>query len=356
MFSSFWGKFSKDLGIDLGTANTLVFCKDKGIVVNEPSVVALNSRTGQIVAVGRSAKDMIGKTPAHITTVRPLVSGIISDFEVTEKMLKFFIDRIHKDGFALSPRPRVVVGVPLDLTEVERKAVEDAALNAGARVVYLVEEPMAAAIGARLPITEPVGNMVVDIGGGTTEIAVISLGGVVTWKSLRSAGDEMNKSITAYARDSFNLLLGERVAENIKMRVGTAMEMEEPLEIEMRGRDIVTGLPKEIIVNDTQIRQALSRSVCAIVEGIKAALEITPPELVADIYERGIVLTGGGALLKGIDTVISKAAEIPVRITDDPLTCVVRGTGYLLEDINLLQTVALPSSQESQKELAGVFG
>jgi len=356
MFNSFWGKFSKDLGIDLGTANTLVYCKDKGIVVNEPSVVALNTRSGQIVAVGRSAKDMIGKTPAHISTVRPLVSGIISDFEVTEKMLKFFIERIHKDGFALLPRPRVVIGVPLDLTEVERKAVEDAALNAGAREVYLVEEPMAAAIGARLPITEPVGNMVVDIGGGTTEIAVISLGGVVTWKSLRIAGDEMNKNIVGYARENFNLLLGERVAENIKMRIGTAMEMEEPLEMEMRGRDMITGLPKEILVNDAQIRQSLSRSVRTIVESIKAALEVTPPELVADIYERGIVLTGGGALLKGIDTVISNAAEIPVRITDDPLTCVVRGTGYLLDDSSLLQTVALPSSQENARETVGAFG
>ncbi|MBU0624768.1 rod shape-determining protein [Patescibacteria group bacterium] len=355
MFNSFWGKFSKDLGIDLGTANTLVYCKDKGIMVNEPSVVALNSRTGQIVAVGRLAKDMIGKTPAHITTVRPLVSGIISDFEVTEKMLKFFIERIHHGGFAMMPRPKVVIGVPLDLTEVERKAVEDAALNAGAREVYLVEEPMAAAIGARLPITEPVGNMVVDIGGGTTEIAVISLGGVVTWKSLRVAGDEMNKNIVNYARENFSLMLGERVAENIKICIGTAMELDEPLEIEMRGRDMITGLPKEILVNDKQIRQALARSVKKIVESIKAALEITPPELVADIYERGIVLTGGGALLKGLDTVISNAAEIPVRITDDPLTCVVRGAGFLLDDMRLLQTVALPSSQERQQEIIGAF-
>jgi rod shape-determining protein MreB len=350
MFNSFLGKFSKDLGIDLGTANTLVYCMDKGIVVNEPSVVALNTRTGQIVAVGQAAKDMIGKTPSHILTVRPLVSGIISDFEVTEKMLKYFIERIHKDGFSLVPRPKVVVGVPLDLTEVERKAVEDAALNAGAREVYLIEEPMAAAIGARLPITEPVGNMVVDIGGGTTEIAVISLGGVVTWKSLRIAGDEMNKNIVNFARENFNLLLGERVAENIKMRVGSAMELDEPLEIEMRGRDMITGLPKEIMVSDTQIRQALSRSVRTIIESIKAALEMTPPELVADIYERGIVLSGGGAMLKGMDIVISRAAEIPVRITDDPLTCVVRGTGILLDNPQLLHTVALPSSQETQKD------
>ncbi len=350
MFNNLWGKFSKDLGIDLGTANTLVYCKDKGIIINEPSVVSLNTRTGQIVAVGNAAKDMIGKTPAHISTVKPLVAGIISDFEVTEKMLKFFIEKSHKDGFSVLPRPRVVIGVPLDLTEVERKAVEDAALNAGAREVYLVEEPMAAAIGARLPITEPVGNMVVDIGGGTTEIAVISLGGVVTWKSIPVAGDELNKNIVTFARENFNLLLGERVAENIKMRVGSAMQLDEPLQIEMRGRDMVTGLPKEIIVNDGQIRESLARSVRTVVENIKSALEITPPELVADIYERGIVLTGGGALLKGIDKVISRAAEIPVRVADDPLTCVVRGTGILLDNMELLKTIALPSSQENAGE------
>jgi rod shape-determining protein MreB len=355
MFNGFLGKFSRDLGIDLGTANTLVYCKDKGIIINEPSVVAINTRTGQIVAVGHSAKDMIGKTPAHIATVKPLVSGIISDFEVTEKMLKYFIDKSHKDNFSILPRPRVVIGVPLDLTEVERKAVEDAALNAGAREVFLVEEPMAAAIGARLPITDPVGNMVVDIGGGTTEIAVISLSGVVTWKSLPIAGDELNKNIVLFARENFNLLLGERVAENIKMRIGSAMQLEEPLSMEMRGRDMVTGLPKEIMVSDAQIREALARSVRTIVENIKSALEITPPELVADIYERGIVLTGGGALLKGLDNVISRAAEIPVRVADDPLTCVVRGTGLLLDDIELLKTIALPSSQETAAERRAMF-
>jgi rod shape-determining protein MreB and related proteins len=245
------------------------------------------------------------------------------------------------------PRPRVVIGVPLDLTEVERKAVEDAALNAGAREVYLVEEPMAAAIGARLPITEPVGNMVVDIGGGTTGIAVISLSGIVTWKSISIAGDELSKNITNYARENFNLLLGERVAENIKIRIGSAETLDEPLTMEMRGRDMVTGLPKEITVNDSQIRDALARSVKTIVEHIKAALEITPPELVADIYERCIMLTGGGAMLKGLDKVISRAAEIPVRVADDPLTCVVRGTGILLDDDTLLKTIALPSSRET---------
>ena len=355
MFNAFLGRFSRDLGIDLGTANTLVYCKDKGIIINEPSVVALNQRTGQIVAVGHAAKDMIGKTPAHIATVKPLVSGIISDFEVTEKMLKYFIDKSHKDNFSVLPRPRVVIGVPLDLTEVERKAVEDAALSAGAREVYLVEEPMAAAIGARLPITEPVGNMVVDIGGGTTEIAVISLSGVVTWKSIPVAGDELNTNVVMFARENFNLLLGERVAENIKMRIGSAMQVEEPLIMEMRGRDMVTGLPKEIMVNDAQIREALARSVRTIVENVKSALEITPPELVADIYERGIVLTGGGALLKGLDQVISRAAEIPVRVADDPLTCVVRGTGILIDNLDLLKTIALPSSQEGAAERRTMF-
>jgi len=356
MFSSFFGKFSKDLGIDLGTANTLVYCQDKGIIINEPSVVAVNNRSGQIVTVGYAAKEMIGKTPPHIQTVKPLVNGIISDFEVTEKMLKYFIEKAHKDGFSVMPRPRVVIGVPLDLTEVERKAVEDAALSAGAREVYLVEEPMAAAIGARLPVTEPVGNMVVDLGGGTTEIAVISLEGVVSWKSIPVAGDELNKNIVNYARESFNLYLGERAAEVIKMRVGSAMQMEEPLQIEMRGRDMVTGLPKEILVSDEQIREAMSRSVRAVVDNVKMVIEMTPPELVADIYERGIVLTGGGAMLRGLDRVISKAAEIPVRVADDSLTCVVRGTGLLLDQPELLKTIALPSSQEVDTGRVGALG
>lgn len=349
MFDNFFGRFSKDLGIDLGTANTLVFVRDKGIVINEPSVVAINTRTDQILAVGRMAKEMVGKTPAHIVTTKPLVKGVISDFEVTEKMLKYFIDKVHQDTFTVVPRPRVVIGVPLEITEVERKAVEDAALSAGAREVYLIEEPMAAAIGARLPIEDAVGTMVVDIGGGTTEIAVISLGGVVTWKSLPIAGNEFDKNIVQYAREVFNLFLGERVAEFIKMKIGSAMELPAPLEMEMRGRDMLTGLPKEIMVNDAQIREALAKSIRAIVESIKATLELTPPELVADIYERGIVLTGGGALLKGIDKVIARAAEIPVRIADDPLTCVVRGTGLVLESPELLKIIALPSSTQETK-------
>lgn len=350
MFNRVLGKLSRDLGIDLGTANTLVYSEDKGILINEPSVVALNTRNGQILAVGQSAKEMVGKTPAHIVTVRPLVAGIISDFEVTEKMLKYFFERAHTDRFSILPRPRVVIGVPLDLTEVERKAVEDAALNAGAREVYLIEESMAAAIGARLPISEPVGNMVVDVGGGTTEIAVISLGGVVTWKSVPIAGDEMNKNIVHYARENFGLLLGDGVAEAIKMKIGSAIELGEKMEIEMRGRDMMTGLPKEIIVNDEQVREAISRSVRSVIENTKTVLEATPPELVADIYERGIVLTGGGALLLGLDQLISQTAEIPVRVADDPLTCVVRGTGILLDNLDLLKEVALPSSRDLERQ------
>ncbi|MFA5188817.1 MAG: rod shape-determining protein [Patescibacteria group bacterium] len=351
IFDRILGRFSKDIGIDLGTANTLVYVKDKGIVINEPSVVAINSKTDQILAVGGEAKKMVGKTPAHIIAIKPLVDGVISDFEVTEKMLKYFIDKIHAEGFNLLPRPRVVIGVPLDITEVERKAVEDAAYSAGAREVYLVEESMAAAIGCRLPIEEALGNMIVDIGGGTSEIAVISLGGVVTWKTIKIAGDEMNKNIIQYARSKFNLLLGEKVAEEIKIKIGSAAELKQPLEAQMRGRDLVTGLPKEIIVNDSQIREALAKSVRIIIDNVKATLEITPPELVADIYERGILLTGGGALLKSLDIAISRATQIPVFVADDPLTAVVRGTGYLLDDLPLLKNVASPSTMEQSSKM-----
>lgn len=344
MFNKLLGKFSKDLGIDLGTANTRVFVREKGIMVNEPSVVAVNTRTDQILAVGSDARDMVGKTPPHIMTTRPLHKGVISDFEIAEKMLKYFIDRVHKESFTIVPRPRIVIGVPLETTEVERKAIEDAALSAGAREVFLVETPMLSAIGARLPISESVGMMIVDIGGGTTEIAVLSLGGVVTWKSLPIAGDELNKNIVQYARDAFNLLLGERVAEAVKIRIGSVIEQADPLTMEMRGRDLLSGLPKEIIVTDTQIREAISRSVATIVQNIKATLEVTPPELVADIYERGIILTGGGSLLRGIEQLISRQAEIPVRVAEDPLTCAVRGAGALLENDALLKDLALPSA------------
>ena len=343
MFAKLLGKFSHDLGIDLGTKNTLVYVSDKGIVVNEPSVVAINKRTNEILEVGEAANRMVGKTPGHIEAIKPLVDGVISDFEVTEKMLKYFINKVHNEHFALIPRPRVVIGIPLDLTEVEKKAVEDAARSAGARKVYLIDEAMAAAIGAHLPVTEATATMVVDIGGGTTEIAVISLGGVVTWKSLRLAGNEFDNNIIEYIREEFNILIGEQIAEDIKIKIGSAIPLDEAKEMEVRGRDLITGLPKAIMVTDKQIREAISRTILKIVENIKTILETTPPELVSDIYERGIFLSGGGALLRGLDKAISLASKIPVKIAEDPLTCVVRGTGYLLGNKELLEKVVLPS-------------
>ncbi len=346
MFNKLLGRFSHDLGIDLGTRNTLVYVSDKGLIINEPSVVAINKRTNEILEVGEAAKKMIGKTPGHIEAIKPLVDGVISDFEITEKMLKYFINKVHSENFALIPRPRVVIGIPLDLTEVEKKAVEDAAKSAGARKVYLIEEAMAAAIGARLPVTEATATMVVDIGGGTTEIAVISLGGVVTWKSLKAAGNEFDNNIIEYIREEFNILIGEQLAESIKISIGSAVSQDEPREIEVRGRDLVSGLPKAVMVNDKQIREAISRTVNKIIENIKTILETTPPELVSDIYERGLYLAGGGALLRGLDKAISVASKIPVKIVDDPLTCVARGTGLLLNNKELLEKVVLPTNLE----------
>ncbi len=350
MFDNFFGFFSKDVGIDLGTANTLVYVKGRGIVINEPSVVAINQKTGQILAIGQEAKKMVGRTPGHIVASRPLVAGVVSDFEVTEQMLKFFIDKVHRESFSILPRPRVAIGIPSGVTEVERKAVEDATKSAGARAVYLIEEPMAAAIGIRLPVQEAAGNMVVDIGGGTTEMAVISLGGIVVSKSLRVAGDKLNEDIIQYARDEFNLLLGEKTAEDIKLAIGSACPLEEKLETTMRGRDLVTGLPKEVTVDDTQIRKALNRSVKTLVNTIKGAIEETPPELVADIMERGIFLVGGGGLLRGLDQLIAEQTEMPVKLVEDPLTAVVRGTGMVLEDVDALREVLVsPRYEEPPK-------
>ncbi len=346
MFNKLLGKFSKDLAIDLGTKNTLVYTNDKGIIINEPSVVAVNMRTDEILAVGEDAKRMVGKTPGHIQAIKPLVDGVISDFEVTEKMLKYFIDKVHSESFTLIPRPRVVIGIPLDITEVEKKAVEDAAKSAGARQVFLIEEPMAAAIGTRLPITEPKATMIVDIGGGTTEISVISLGGVVTWKTLRIAGNHLDNDIIQYIREEFNILIGEQVAEDVKIKIGSATPLKESMEMEVRGRDLINGLPKAVIINDNQIREAISKTIGQIIENIKITLETTPPELVSDIYEHGIVLVGGGALLRGIDKEIAQATKIPARIADDPLTCVVRGTGILLSDSELLEKVISPGAEE----------
>jgi len=333
----------------LGTANTLVYVKGKGIVVNEPSVVALNIKTKQILAIGEEAKKMVGRTPANIVASRPLVDGVVSDFEVTEIMLKYFIDKVHKESFALFPRPRVVVGIPSGVTEVEKRAVEDAAKNAGAREAYLVEEPMAAAIGARLPIQEAAGTMVVDIGGGTTEVAVISLGGVVAARSIRIAGDELNEDIIQYARDEFNLLLGERTAEDIKIAIGSAYPLDKKLEAVMRGRDLVTGLPKAIPVDSDQIRQALAKSVNILIDSIKITIEETPPELVADIMEQGIFLAGGGALLKGLDQLVTLTTKMPVHMANDPLTCVVRGTGLILEDLDSLRGVLVPTNYKAPR-------
>jgi rod shape-determining protein MreB and related proteins len=346
MFNKFLGKFSKDLGIDLGTKNTLVYTEDKGIVINEPSVVAVNTRTEEILAVGDEAKKMVGKTPAHIQVIKPLVDGVISDFEVTEKMLKYFIDKAHQESFILMPRPRVVIGIPLDITEVEKKAVEDAAKSAGAREVFLIEESMAAAIGARLPVADPTATMIVDIGGGTTEIAVISLGGVVAWKTLRVAGNTIDNNIIQYIREEFNILIGDQVAESVKIKIGSAGPMKEPMEMEVRGRDLINGLPKAIMISDSQVREAISRTLAQIIENIKSTLEVTPPELVSDIYEHGIVLAGGGALLRGLDKEIAQVTKIPVRVADDPLTCVVRGAGALLSDRELLEKILTPRAEE----------
>jgi len=343
-----FGAFSQDVGIDLGTANTLVYVNGKGIVINEPSVVAINKRTGEVLAIGKDAQRMVGKTPAHIVAIRPLKDGVISDFEVTEQMLRYFIQKVHQEGLHLLPRPRIVIGIPSSVTEVERRAVEEASLRAGARNVFLIEESMAAAIGSRMPVHEAAGNMVVDIGGGTTEVAVISLGGIVVSKTLRVAGDEMNDNIIHYARDNFNMLVGERTAEDVKIRIGSAVEMDQILETPLRGRDLVTGLPKEVILSDGQVREALQRSVTGIVDAIKTTVEETPPELISDIIEQGIMMAGGGSLLRGLDQVVSQATRIPTRLADDPLTSVVRGTGFVLEDLEAVQEVLLPSVHDVQ--------
>ncbi len=339
-------KFTTDIGIDLGTTSTLVYTKEKGIFVNEPSVVAVNMRTEEILAVGREAKQMLGKTPAHIQAVKPLVDGVISDFEVAERMLKYFIDKVKANNLILAGRPRVVIGIPLDVTEVEKKAVEDAVKSAGAREVHLIEESMAAAIGSRLPVTEAKATMIVDIGGGTTEIAVISLGGVVNWKTLRLAGNELDNNISQYIREDFNMLIGEQVAEQIKIKIGSAAPLKDELKMSVRGRDLLNGLPKAIEITDGQVREAISRTVEQIIDNIKITLETTPPELVSDIYEYGIILSGGGSLLRGLDKEIAQAIKIPVRIADDPLTCVVRGTGILLDDDELLAKVHSPLANE----------
>jgi len=348
MFRKFLNKFSKKIGIDLGTAQTVICLQDKGIVIREPSIVAINNKLDQIIAVGEDARKMVGKNPKYISLAYPLVKGVISDFEVTEKMLKYFFDKIFQENFNFVARPSVTISIPLEVTEVEKKAVEDAALGAGAGRVYLVEEIMAAAIGARLPVQDASGSMIINFGGGKTEIAVISLQGAVTWKTLTIAGEELNKNIIQYARDHFNLMIGEKIAEEIKKKIGSAYDLKEPMAIEMRGRDLISGLPREIIITDYQVRESVMQSIGNIIDAIKSVLEITPPELVADIYEKGILLCGGGSLLRGLDKIISQETEIPVRVADDPTTCTIRGLNLLLDDDKLLSEIALPSANEEK--------
>lgn len=323
--------FKKDIGIDLGTVNSLVYVKDRGIVINEPTVVAFNNKTNQVLAIGEEAKKMLGRIPGHISVVRPLVNGVISDFETAQEILRHYFRRISGNRFF--NYHRAVIGIPTNLTEVERKSVEDAVLSAGASKVYLIEEPIAAALGARLPIHEPAANMVVDIGGGTTEIAIISLSGSVVSKGLKIAGDKLNSDIIRFVRDEFDLLIGEPTAEELKIIIGSAIPLDEKLELAIRGRDASTGLPKEVIVKSHQIRSAISRSLRLIAEAIKETIESAPPELAGDILKRGIYLCGGGSLLKGIDQYLEKELNVKTSVIDDPLTCVVRGAGIAVENL-----------------------
>lgn len=336
---------SNDIGIDLGTANTLVYVRNRGIVINEPSVVAVNQKTGQVVAVGAQAKEMLGRTPAHITAVRPVVGGVISDFEVTEEMLAHLIRRAEAGSRKLFG-PRVVVGVPSGVTNVETRAVRDAAKNNGARQVYIVEEPMAAAIGIRLPVHDPAGNMIVDIGGGTSDIAVISLGGIVRSKSLKIAGDRFNDDIISFIRNRFKMLIGEKTAENLKIALGSVLPQREPQEASVRGRDLVTGLPREIMVKDSEVREAIALSVSHLIDAVKEVLEIAPPEIVSDVMGRGLYLVGGGALLKSLPELFAEELSLPVHLADDPMTAVARGTGVILEDFDTYKDLLIVNEDE----------
>ena len=345
-FNNLFGNFSTDLGLDLGTGSTLMSLKGKGILINEPSVVAVNNRTDQIISIGGEASKMIGKTPPYIQAVRPLSHGVISDFEVAEKMIKYFIDRVHQESFSLFPRPRVVIGVPLEITPVEKKAAEDAVLSAGAKTVLLVQNIVAAAVGAGLAIQDPSGHMIISLGSGLTEIAVLSLSGVVTAKSISIAGSTLNNDIIQYAREKYSILIGERMAEECKIKIGSVADIGEPLNMNIQGRDIVSGLPKQVNITNQEIREATNFSIQKIINEIKTTLEYTPPELIADIYERGIILTGGGSLMRGMDKLISDHIKIPVMITDDPLTCTIRGINALLEHECLLSEVKVPTSKD----------
>jgi rod shape-determining protein MreB len=346
MIKRFYELFASDVGIDLGTANTLVYIKGQGIVINEPSIVAVNDKTGRVVAIGNDAKQMIGRTPLHISVVKPLVDGVISNFEVAEEMLRYFLRHVAKQSPKKFLRPRVVIGVPSGITNVEIRAVRDAAKNAGAGRVHVVEEPMAAAIGVRLPVQDPVGHMIVDIGGGTVDIAVISLGGIVQAKNLRVAGDKLNADIMAYVRDEFKILLGEKTAEEVKIAIGSVYRRRDSQEATIRGRDLITGLPKEVVITDADIREAIGESIALLVDSIKEVLESTPPEVVSDVMHKGIIVTGGGSLIQGLEELLSEELKIPIHMSPDPLSSVVRGTGVILEDIEAYRDILLNDDNE----------
>ncbi|MFQ5540886.1 MAG: rod shape-determining protein [Candidatus Paceibacteria bacterium] len=337
-------RFSRSIGIDLGTANTLVYVRGKGVVISEPSVVAVNQKTGQVVAVGREAKAMLGRTPGHITAIQPLVEGVVSDFEVTEEMIAYLIQKAQGPKRPLLG-PQVVIGVPSGITNVEVRAVRDAARNAGAREVLIVEEPMAAALGARLPVHEPMGTMIIDIGGGNTDIALISLGGIVRSKNVRIAGDTLNQDIAGYIRNEFKILIGEKTAEDVKVAVGSVLKQPVPLQTTIRGRDLVTGLPREIVVTDADVREAIAVSVAAIIEAVREVLETAPPEVISDVMKQGIYMTGGGALLRGLPELFAEELRVPIHIVDDPLTTVVRGTGMVLEDTGKYKAVLVDDEE-----------
>jgi len=339
IFDSIFGLFSNDLAVDLGTANTLVYAKDKGVVLSEPSVVAIQIATGQVLAVGKEAKKMLGRTPGGIEAIRPMKDGVIANFEVAEAMLRYFITKVHNRKALV--RPRIIVCVPSGITQVEKRAVRDSALQAGAREIYLIEEPMAAAIGAGLPIQEPSGNMIVDIGGGTTEVAVISLSGIVYSGSVRVGGDEIDDAIIQHLKRKYNLMIGESTAEQIKITIGSAYPLPDPKTMEVKGRDLVAGVPKTLVINDEEIRSSLTEPVSAIVDTVKMALERTPPELAADIVDRGIVLAGGGSLLTGLDCLLREETKLPIIYAEDPLSAVVLGAGRILDEIDLLKKISL---------------
>jgi rod shape-determining protein MreB len=343
--NAFLSSLSTDIGIDLGTANILVYVKGKGIVINEPTIVAINKKTGQLVAVGNDAKTMLGRTPAHIEVIRPLSNGVISDFEVTEEMLSYLIAKVRQGTRSLIA-PRVLIGVPSGITSVEMRAARDAARNAGAREVYLIEEPIAAAIGAKLPIHKAQGSMIIDIGGGTTDIAVISLNGIVTAKNLRVAGDHLNNDIVTYIRDQFKVLVGDRTAEDAKMTLASVEEHGESKELVIRGRDVVTGLPREVVITDSDIREAILGSVNAIVESTRDVIELTPPEVLADVMQRGITLAGGGALIPGVAVLLERVLKVPVVVVPDPLRAVVRGIGMVLENIENYEEILIVNESE----------